>query len=804
MAGFDELWGDTASSSSSGFDSLWGQEPEQPQIVTRAPTWGESASFVGKSLAQGLAKTGDLGLYLLGEINEKPLQGLVNTYIGRPEDTGITGPVARIAQAAVEGSTFPIGGPVLNALGSAGAEAAHEVFPDSTVAPIIGALGGGSIGAAGKSLGRGISKSALVPGGAERVALEKAANIADELRTIVPDALTEPITIAERSRGIANAIDQAGIAAKKDAGALFNALPEGQVVLDDAINNIGSYAEKLGGPVVPGGRTGQLIEYLKKLRPADTIENVPASSILDEFGQPITAATERVIPGGPAVADVRDFQNILRDVGTIGEGAIGADRAIVANAKDQLLEAARASLPEESLTALTDARKAYAQMATTFQEGAVGSVRESVKDPARGYLTLKRALLSDPKKAEQLVSVMGPDELAGAQNIMLQDLLRYQPVSMSRQITTKLDNYRAVFGEEATDRLLNMVGREGIVGKELLNDNSGLKSLFGKLGLKGAVGGTIGGTVAGAPGAAIGSGLAMAASAGDQVGRVQQLLMQAAAGDKGAINAIAAYQAPSSAIRAALGGAGTGMAIYAGDQTPSSQQIPQVQQEESRSSSPPTTTDTVVSTPRSANEIEQSIIEHMGNGLSEDEAKQVVAAEGAGVSPKIETQPKNFIDGALNRAETNMRVKARPVLTTKEVEEVEKKIDSNPYYSALYETESGRNPTAVPRDPKTGKLLSSAKGGFQFLDGTAKSIGLKNPFDLGESFEKVQELTDQHRKRFGDDPEALYSAHYLGATVFSKLVKGQRLTEKEQQQVKYLETVALPRFRKIYNKVTMV
>jgi len=140
-------------------------------------------------------------------------------------------------------------------------------------------------------------------------------------------------------------------------------------------------------------------------------------------------------------------------------------------------------------------------------------------------------------------------------------------------------------------------------------------------------------------------------------------------------------------------------------------------------------------------------------------------------------------------------------LKGKPVEEVEKIIDSDPYFATLYEAESSRNPSARAINPKTKELLSSAKGGFQFIDRTARDIGLEDPFDLGESYDAVQKLTDQHAKRFGSDPLVLYSAHYLGATVLNKLQKGVDLTEKEWAQVDYLKSRALPRFKRIYAEV---
>lgn len=126
------------------------------------------------------------------------------------------------------------------------------------------------------------------------------------------------------------------------------------------------------------------------------------------------------------------------------------------------------------------------------------------------------------------------------------------------------------------------------------------------------------------------------------------------------------------------------------------------------------------------------------------------------------------------------------------VSAVEAEIDKDPYYSALYQAESGRNPNA--KNP-----TSSASGGFQFINSTAKAIGLKDPFDLGQSYEAVQKLTDAHKKRFGNDPALLYSAHYLGSPLLDKVLKGKALTEKERLQVEYLKSKALPDFLKIYN-----
>jgi len=130
----------------------------------------------------------------------------------------------------------------------------------------------------------------------------------------------------------------------------------------------------------------------------------------------------------------------------------------------------------------------------------------------------------------------------------------------------------------------------------------------------------------------------------------------------------------------------------------------------------------------------------------------------------------------------------------RDLKDVEAEIDSDPYLSALYETESGRNPKA--KNPK-----SSATGGFQFINSTAKALKLEDPTDLDASLGAVRALTDQHRARFGDDPYLLYAAHYLGAGLLAKVLGEGELSAREQELVRGLKTQAMPRFKKIFDRI---
>jgi len=85
-------------------------------------------------------------------------------------------------------------------------------------------------------------------------------------------------------------------------------------------------------------------------------------------------------------------------------------------------------------------------------------------------------------------------------------------------------------------------------------------------------------------------------------------------------------------------------------------------------------------------------------------------------------------------------------------------------YEALFgilNTESGFNPNAIPKDPKTGRVLSSAKGIAQYINSTAAQTGL-NPMDPKASiYRTAQDLranTDFH----GGDLNLGIASHGVG------------------------------------------
>ena len=192
----------------------------------------------------------------------------------------------------------------------------------------------------------------------------------------------------------------------------------------------------------------------------------------------------------------------------------------------------------------------------------------------------------------------------------------------------------------------------------------------------------------------------------------------------------------------------------------------------------------------------------IGTARNFAQAREALTPEAS--KPKAQNTPdlKSLLDEIEKLGGVSTKESKTPAITSmfskddamKPISDIEAEIDSDPYLSALYEAESGRNPKA--KNPN-----SSASGGFQFINSTAKTMGLKDPFDLEESLGAVKKLTTEHRSKFGDDPELLYAAHYLGSTVLNKWLDKKPLSQKETMQIQDFKTQAWPRFKRIYDKI---
>lgn len=168
------------------------------------------------------------------------------------------------------------------------------------------------------------------------------------------------------------------------------------------------------------------------------------------------------------------------------------------------------------------------------------------------------------------------------------------------------------------------------------------------------------------------------------------------------------------------------------------------------------------------------------------------------VFDNLKNQYKNESENKKKINSTNPMSPLKPQspINPEKVAKVEAKIDSNPFDSAVYAIESGRNPMA--KNP-----TSTAAGAFQLLKGTAKALGVKDVFDIEQNYNGFKRLKAENIARFGNDPEKLYMAHYLGAGTLAKYLRGDQLTKEQQDQVTYLEEKVLPKFRKEYEKASL-
>lgn len=436
---------------------------------------------------------------------------------------------------------IPRAGALASMLGLGAEGAAQSIYMDpkgnlakeGLTGAALNVLLGGAAKAAGKLWDTFIPSAGASARGAKKLAGE----ITDQFREIVPDAFTSGATLEERAMQAAIKLEDTAQTAKKAVGSMFENLPETPIKLDDAIKNIYKYADDIKSPIKSGGTAAQALEQLDALRPVDKLIETPASKVLDEFGNPVRAATKEVVSGGPAVLPLNRVQNVLEDLGIRGKKALGSEKIIIGNAQKEILNAVKESSPE-GYALLKKARDEYKTFKNVYDKSAVGAVRKSLTEPGKRLTALKTKLLSDPKSAKELTRVMSPEEISNVRNVVLMDLTSKTPVQWEKTIAKQYDSYKHIFGEEATENLLKMVSREGSVGNKLLKENNGLGSLLAATAARGGIGSVIGYKITGDwKGAAFGALLAGGGGRleGKVLNQAKSLIMKAAVGSPEAI-----------------------------------------------------------------------------------------------------------------------------------------------------------------------------------------------------------------------------------------------------------------------------
>jgi hypothetical protein len=126
--------------------------------------------------------------------------------------------------------------------------------------------------------------------------------------------------------------------------------------------------------------------------------------------------------------------------------------------------------------------------------------------------------------------------------------------------------------------------------------------------------------------------------------------------------------------------------------------------------------------------------------------------------------------------------------------EIAKEIKADKWLHATMIAESRGNPAA--KNPN-----SSATGLFQFVNQTAKSLGIdpKNPADAVRGMKKILPEYDSVAK---GDPLIRYAAHVLGVPLVKKVLSKEQLTARERELVSYFKDEALPNFTRAWEQVS--
>lgn len=529
--------------------SDWNVKDDLVSPLVRGPL--ETGAFVtdmlGYPLRKGLEQfTGGKPI----ETNSSELDRLL-TEQGLPDKPGLSSNVMK--NILPVSKTKMIMQALQGIAAGAGVTLAEVVAPNSKWAPLVGSLvGGASVGAAEKTLSNGVTRTA--------------GDVATELRNIVPDALTSPTNLQERTNSIVSGLETRGQQAYKDADELYQNLGIDEIDVSSGIDKANAIVANRAGALDPSNPVGKYGSAMDSRTPPDVTTVAPDQFEMSGL-QPTSKATDVAIPGGPnagpsdIVMDMtpgattvapggppkmsfKEFRVLKNDLSAEIGRATGVHKTQLMELKKHMEGMIKDQVDPAIYAKYEEANAAWKKMRETWDDGAVGSARESLKDPRAKLQEFRNLLLNDPKATEQLVAVMSPEELMNAKNLVFTDLLQKAPTSWATRITANLGSYQHLFGKEGADRLLDMLSREGTVGQKLLSDGAGLQKAITKplIRATGAIGlGAAGGFVVGGP---LGTGLGILAATlygGVEAKRsaqsilAKELIFKAAAGSPAAV-----------------------------------------------------------------------------------------------------------------------------------------------------------------------------------------------------------------------------------------------------------------------------
>lgn len=746
------------------------------------------------------------------------------------------------------------------------AQAAQDITGDAKIAPLVAAVGTGGAISAGEDLLSLLkrafvgSSKAEIAGSAAKTFAEKTGLTTKDLATVNAKPLS-PLealqTTAERTGNVGAAQMEKTLAATGNNAALYDALDKQRTAAREGIINTGSDVtavnkEGLGDTLI---NTAENVQGKMQKNSSAFWSDVPREEVI-----PISAMQENLLSlaknrqaGLEINSKVKDLvsQVVAREDGALTSGALqdirsdalslmrdkdltGFEKKLLTNLTDNIDSSMATGLSEQSYQTWKAARQSTAAEKEIFGRGTVGNYLTS--DNAKTSNVLSKVFKGDTQATTELKAAIGesPEVLEKVKRGVL-DMI---PRDANGNLTTaKMKSFLAA----------NEGGIKSLFGESF---HSNLKKIYDDLKSQGSVkdlaflaskGNSVTAqkaTVAGALQEAITESLVPGVG-GRFSGIIDAIKQGAGIKDAKAVEDLLFKASLDPRFAEQLSKSPTNKRIFnaleslnnaknSAGKTGSLMGAKELSREQDNRSPMAKLLDKVLAKAQPTQEKE--IISKVGEPMNKatKELSRLGLMSLAQLSPVALDSAQQPLDAALQQvtlgrdfasditefgtpqqgAETmpkseDIQLDVLPTNKTKRVKAVEQLIDSDPIDATIYEIESARNPKA--KNPE-----SSASGGFQLLKKTASTLGVKDVFDLADNYKGYLKLKEENQNVLSNlgldpqDPEALYSLHYLGSPVFRKVALKKPLTETEQSQVNYLKKTVLPRFRKLYTQKTMM
>ena len=391
------------------------------------PSWGDAAQQVAKDLGEGVFQvpaaigglTVDAGRFLhrkLDQLNQagglpseiKPedqdpfkatrqfttaAKGAFDTLAGNPADT-VEGPVEDVSKAVLQSAVMP-GNPVTNAVSGLGSEVAAKTFPNSDIAPFVGAMAGPTVAGGVERLANAATKTGR--------AFERASVGAGQ-RDYLKSQKIQGMLEDEETGGRITRLNQATNEIGNTDGWPINRSPESldahvQGKLSDLGSQIGdmiSGADSAGvTPSVSFSNATAVIDQAKASKPV--LRNA-LNDFMTQFSDPVDG-------WNGTVSDLHAWSQDVRNLGFAGEAtgqlpaqlarklkrAIGSD--LQSSVKDSITQS---GIAPEQFDPVFRQYSNYATIAPVVSHNLLGEEASTPAKVARGLLRTSGGVLTTP------------------------------------------------------------------------------------------------------------------------------------------------------------------------------------------------------------------------------------------------------------------------------------------------------------------------------------------------------------------------------------------------------------------------